>query len=388
MSNEVILSTLAHHLETLPIRRFTESGIRRASVAAVIRCTPNSTVKRARKNAKTSLDEWLKQDWVRQGTLQILFMRRAVSKRDRWSGNVSFPGGKVEKDETDKEAAIRECFEEVGLNIDNPDFLSLGELDNREIRSLTDGRKPLMIMCSFVFLQLGPETPELKLSEKEVQSTHWMDLKTLLEVARDTSSHESWKCLEYDIASLVMPKVQKQLSNWKSSNSVKSTLASFTQRAFHAFFGKVSFGGIEIDRLDDWESVPDPSNPSTNPILWGLTLWVVSDLLDLCCKADDVPPTALHSLGRPSFSAYDVRMLLNVFHGNLASDVELRKPMRTVASENGELVPNDDGTIGEFASPKSNRLAYATALKLALVSSVVLRLVSSFLVFKLLRKFV
>lgn len=45
----------------------------------------------------------------------------------RQPGEISFPGGKVEKDETYKEAAIRETIEELNINEKNIDVI--GELD-------------------------------------------------------------------------------------------------------------------------------------------------------------------------------------------------------------------------------------------------------------------
>ncbi|MGL5544249.1 MAG: NUDIX hydrolase [Cetobacterium sp.] len=47
----------------------------------------------------------------------FLFQKRA--KGIRQAGDISFPGGKVEKDETALEASLRECYEEIGVrNID------------------------------------------------------------------------------------------------------------------------------------------------------------------------------------------------------------------------------------------------------------------------------
>lgn len=37
--------------------------------------------------------------------------------RDRWSGHVALPGGKLEAGETDLQAAVRECEEEVGISL-------------------------------------------------------------------------------------------------------------------------------------------------------------------------------------------------------------------------------------------------------------------------------
>ena len=48
--------------------------------------------------------------------LDLLLIRRAVHERDPWSGNMAFPGGRVEpEDDGPLAAALRETLEEVGL---------------------------------------------------------------------------------------------------------------------------------------------------------------------------------------------------------------------------------------------------------------------------------
>lgn len=51
---------------------------------------------------------------------QILFIRRASNDRDRHSGQVAFPGGRLEPlDPTHEAAALRETHEEIGVHPDN-----------------------------------------------------------------------------------------------------------------------------------------------------------------------------------------------------------------------------------------------------------------------------
>lgn len=49
------------------------------------------------------------------GKINVLFQMRSKNMRSQ-PGDISFPGGKIEEGEDPKEAAIRETYEEIGLN--------------------------------------------------------------------------------------------------------------------------------------------------------------------------------------------------------------------------------------------------------------------------------
>lgn len=60
---------------------------------------------------------------------EFLMMQRAFHENDPWSGQMSFPGGKIEADDVDaKAAAIRETHEEVGVDLREHEFV--GQLDD------------------------------------------------------------------------------------------------------------------------------------------------------------------------------------------------------------------------------------------------------------------
>ena len=64
-----------------------------------------------------------------QGT-EVLLMQRAFYPKDPWSGQMAFPGGKIDPIDNacSKAAAIREAFEEVGAQLEDQDYI--GRLDD------------------------------------------------------------------------------------------------------------------------------------------------------------------------------------------------------------------------------------------------------------------
>ncbi|KAI9679184.1 MAG: hypothetical protein M1817_005203, partial [Caeruleum heppii] len=80
------------------------------------------------------LDHFFQQDWIRQGDPEILFIKRAARQGDRWTSHVAFPGGKRDPvDEDDVAAAVRETWEEVGLDLAGEHAIYVGNLAERVV---------------------------------------------------------------------------------------------------------------------------------------------------------------------------------------------------------------------------------------------------------------
>jgi 8-oxo-dGTP pyrophosphatase MutT (NUDIX family) len=107
--------------------------------------------------------------------LEILFIRRAEHDGDPWSGDVAFPGGRVEKtDEGPKYAAERETQEEIDLDLGTADYL--GQVDDIQGAYL-----PVRVSCFVYYLH---QTPKLT-HNYEVVATFWVPLLTLQDPERN-----------------------------------------------------------------------------------------------------------------------------------------------------------------------------------------------------------
>ncbi|CAD8113281.1 unnamed protein product [Paramecium sonneborni] len=112
-----------------------------------------------------------------QQDIQILYIQRQNSKQDQYSGEIAFPGGKCDGDETDLQAAIREVHEEVGINLNELECYYVCRLSKNAFMKKTRNNKYLY--CSaFIIAINDPErrTDKMRLSQNEVQEAKWIEL--------------------------------------------------------------------------------------------------------------------------------------------------------------------------------------------------------------------
>ena len=109
---------------------------------------------------------------------EVLFIQRAESENDPWSGQIAFPGGGLE--ETDRslgDAAIRETLEETAITL--REELQVGRLDDLQGSSRSQSMN-LVISC-FVY-QLDHEP--MPLPNYEVAEVFWTPLSMLQDQSR------------------------------------------------------------------------------------------------------------------------------------------------------------------------------------------------------------
>jgi 8-oxo-dGTP pyrophosphatase MutT (NUDIX family) len=111
------------------------------------------------------------------GGPEVLFIERASHPADPWSGQMAFPGGRVEpSDANAREAAERETLEEVGVELAEAE--RLGRLDDKpgNPKSRLD-----LVISVYVYRVTAP----IRLvTNCEVRSAFWFPIPALAEPAR------------------------------------------------------------------------------------------------------------------------------------------------------------------------------------------------------------
>ena len=105
---------------------------------------------------------------------EILFILRAEFAGDPWSGNIAFPGGHIEiDDDTTRAAAERETLEEIGIDLQQEEFL--GRLDD-----VAGAHLPVIVSC-FTYV-VAAATPII--ANREINEAFWVPLADLADPER------------------------------------------------------------------------------------------------------------------------------------------------------------------------------------------------------------
>lgn len=217
-------------------------------------------------DSSRQIKHFLSQPWVQDGTMQIFFIERANRTSDPWSAHLAFPGGRMElEDEDGLFCAMRETWEEVGIDLAENHFIHLGRLDDREITTSL-GKRLLMVLSPYVFLYTrsdGGPTPSLE--SNEVSNVYWVPLLSLI------GPNTKWGEMTIDLSSRLAPS--------------RGPLVRFILRSL---VGSMRFRSIilPLNPISPPSKLARELQPHLN--LWGLTLGMTLDLLSFF-RSDGTP---------------------------------------------------------------------------------------------------
>lgn len=112
----------------------------------------------------------------------MLFIERAFREDDPWSGDLGFPGGKVEKGETDlRLTAERETLEELGLDLGRERYLA-------RLSDISGAHLPVLVSC---FVYAVEDHPQFVFSH-EIRDAFWIPVAGLTSPERHVMARVSF----------------------------------------------------------------------------------------------------------------------------------------------------------------------------------------------------
>lgn len=160
---------------------------------------------------------------------------------------------------------MRQTWEEIGLDLAERDFMCIGQLDDREITTSL-GKRLLMILSPFVFLQLTPHFPPVDPAPST--TLHWTPLASLV------FPYPRWSNVTVDAASRLAPRHSMGL-RWL----VRFLVGNMEFPAILLDSPKMGYPPLTHDVLEKGDPAPWRGPRQQQLKLWGLSLGMTLDLL-------------------------------------------------------------------------------------------------------------
>lgn len=173
-----------------------------------------------------------------------------------------------------------------------------------------------MVLCPFIFLTTRSDSPTLKLQPTEVASTHWIPLRALLSPTSRTQEYVDVSSRFARQGGLLARVAARSFIGLMQFSAIR-LLPSETQQCTTTpgFFPVDQNDNLSFfNRVKSWCSGSQVDSRNTNCplLLWGLTLGILADFLDM------LPPhNAVQMWKYPTFTAPDLRLIVSVLTYNL-----------------------------------------------------------------------
>ncbi len=126
------------------------------------------------------------------GEIEVLMMQRAIREGDAWSGQMAFPGGRMDaEDDHSFATALRECKEEVGIALADCSE-TLGRLSDFHTHTRV-GASAMLVSAYVFYLQQSPHI----VANHEVADTIWLPLSYIADDSNRTTMR--WRHDQIDV---------------------------------------------------------------------------------------------------------------------------------------------------------------------------------------------
>ena len=127
--------------------------------------------------------------------VEILFIQRAAHDLDPWSGHIAFPGGKLEEGEMACQAALRETYEEVGIDLGQARYLG-------RLSDITGTNLPVRVSCCLFGVDRMVCRPVLN---EEVGDLFWVRLSDLRKPGSHLQSRVAFDEKSFEVPAIRLP---------------------------------------------------------------------------------------------------------------------------------------------------------------------------------------
>lgn len=210
-----------------------------------------------------------------------------------------------------------------------------------------------MVLCPFVFLWTRSDSPSLRLQPTEVASTHWVSLRTLLSPESRTVEYvdvtERYAKRVGYLARLAFRSLMGHMQFSAIQLTPTESLCCNSIPEFFPYDHKTQGSQSSFRQWSTWcsGSQTEPSGQRRPLLLWGLTLGILADFLDM------LPPhTAVQLWKYPTFTAPDLRLLLSILTYRLRKRNILK--VTSAARSNNTAVDSQTAAITAPEAADSN----------------------------------
>ena len=127
--------------------------------------------------------------------IEILFIQRAAHDLDPWSGHIAFPGGKLEEGELECQAALRETYEEIGIDLEQGRYLG-------RLSDIFGANLPVRVSCCLFSIDRMRSRPVLN---AEVRDLFWVSLSDLRDPGRRLRSSVAFDEKRFEVPAIRLP---------------------------------------------------------------------------------------------------------------------------------------------------------------------------------------
>ena len=133
--------------------------------------------------------------------VEILFIQRSAHDLDPWSGHIAFPGGKLEEGELEYQAALRETYEEIGIDLEQGRYLG-------RLSDIVGANLSMRVSCCLFGVDRMRCSPVLN---EEVGDLFWVTLSDLRDQERHLRSSVAFNEKRFEVPAIRLPVDNKPL---------------------------------------------------------------------------------------------------------------------------------------------------------------------------------